>query len=184
MKQFDLLFSVRRKIGVAAFGSDNAITPAIPNEKRFAEAGAGGEERASAARLVDARIENGEIGWIEIFDAVSPGAEIVEESHVLDGEFLGKDGGIDGPRKIGGADPIVDDGTGNPEASGANFFVTEVSGGDAREFLGDEIEGGEILAAEALLENRREPSVFFGKEREIAFGAADVTGQYHKSPQH
>ena len=79
-KQFDLLFSVRRKIGMAAFGSANAITPAIPNEKRFAEAGAGGEERASAARLVDARIENGEIGWIEIFDAVSPGAEIVEES--------------------------------------------------------------------------------------------------------
>ena len=46
MKQFDLLIGMRSKIGVAAFGSDNAITPAIPNEERFAKTSACGEERA------------------------------------------------------------------------------------------------------------------------------------------
>jgi len=55
--------------------------------------------------------------------------------------------------------------------------------GYAGKFLGDEIEGGEILAAEALLENGSEPAGLFRKKREVAFGAADVTGQYHEIPQ-
>src|SRR5882724_4399338 len=56
--------------------------------------------------------------------------------------------------------------------------------GDAGKFFCDEIELCEILAAKALLENGRKPAASFGKEREVAFGAADVTGQYHWTPQY
>lgn len=44
-----MLFSVGSKIGVAAFGSDDEVAIAIPDEKSFAETGAGGEECAGAA---------------------------------------------------------------------------------------------------------------------------------------
>ncbi len=44
-------------------------------------------------------------------------------------------------------------------------------------------EGGEVLTAETLLENRGYPAAFFGKKREVTFCAADVTGQYHEIPQ-
>jgi hypothetical protein len=113
---------------------------------------------------------------------MAPGAEVVEQNDVLDVEFLGKDGGVDGPGKIGGADAIVDDRAGDAETGGANFFVTEMGGGDAGKFLGDEIEGGEILAAEALFEDGCEPAAALGKKREVAFGAADITGQNHEIP--
>jgi len=56
--------------------------------------------------------------------------------------------------------------------------------GDAGEFFCDEIELREILAAKALLENGREPATSFGKEREVAFCTADITGQYHEIPQY
>ncbi len=182
-EQFNLLFGVRSEIGVAAFGSADLIAGAIPHEESFAQAGAGGEERASSADFRRTGIENREVSGIEILDAVSPGAEIVEKNDVFDGEFLRKNRGVHGPGKIGGADAIVDDRAGDAEACCTDFFVTEMGSGDAGEFLGDEIEGGEILAAETLLENGNEPAAFFGKEREVAFGAADVTGQNHEIPQ-
>ena len=110
---------------------------------------------------------------------MSPGAEIVEKSDVLDVELLGKHGGVYSPGKIRGADAIVDDGTGNAKTGGADFFVAQMGSGDAGKFFRDEIELREILAAKALLENGRKPAASFGKEREVAFCAADVTGQYH-----
>ena len=182
-KQFNLLFGVRSEIGVAAFGCADLIAGAIPDEKSFAQAGARGEQRACSADFWRAGIQNGEIGGIEIFDAVSPGAEVVEENYVFDGQFLGEDGSVNSPGKIGGTDTIVDDGTGDAKACCADFFITEMRCGYAGKFFCDEIEGGEILAAETLLENRCESAASFGKKREIAFCAADVTGQYHEIPQ-
>jgi hypothetical protein len=182
-KQFNLLFGVRSEIGVAAFGGADLVAGAIPDEKSFAKAGASSEKSAGSAGFDAAGIENREIGRIEIFDAVSPGAEVVEKNDVFDVEFLGEDGGVNGPGQIGGADTIVDHRAGDAETCGANFFVTEMRCGDASKFLCDEIEGGEILTAETLLENRGEPAASFGKKREIAFCAADVTGQYHEIPQ-
>ncbi len=182
-KQFDFLFGVGSEIGVAAFGGADLITRAIPNEKSFAQAGARSEQRARATDFWRARIQNREVGRIEIFDAVAPGAQIVQKNDVFDAEFRGKYGRINGPGKIGGAHAIVDDRTGDAETGGADFFLTEMRGGYSGKFLGDEIEGGEVLAAEALLENGSEPAGLFRKKREVAFGAADVTGQYHEIPQ-
>ena len=182
-KQFNLLFGVRGEIGVAAFGGADLIAGAIPDEKGFAQAGARGKQRARSADFWRAGIQNREIGGIEIFDAVAPGSEIVEKNDVFDVQFLRKDGGVNGPGKIGGADAIVDDRAGDAETSRADFFVTEVRCGYAGKFFGDEIKCGEILAAETLLENRCESATSFGKKREIAFCAADVTGQYHEIPQ-
>ncbi len=159
------------------------IAGAIPHEEGFAQAGAGGEKSASITDFRRTGIQNREVSRVEIFDAVSPCAEIVEKNDVFDGQFLREDGGVNGPGQIGGADTIVNDRAGDSETSGTNFFVTEVGSGDTGKFLGNEIEGGEILAAETLLENRDEPAVFFGKKRKVAFCAADVTGQYHEIPQ-
>ena len=117
-----MLFSVRRKIGVAAFRRNNLIAFAVPNKKRFAEAGARGEERTRTAGFRFAFIEDEELFWIEVLDAVSPGAEIIEQNDVSDAELLRKDGSVNRPREICGADTIVDDGTGDAESSGENFF--------------------------------------------------------------
>jgi hypothetical protein len=182
-KQFNLLFGVRSEIGVATFGGADLIAGAIPDEKSFAQAGARGEQRTCSADFWRAGIQNGEIGRIEIFDAVSPGAEVVEKNYVFDGQFMGEDSGVNGPGKIGGTDTIVDDGAGDAKACRVDFFVTEMRCGDAGKLFCDEIEGGEILAAETLLENRGESAAFFGKKRKVAFCAADVTGQYHEIPQ-
>jgi hypothetical protein len=168
---------------VAAFGGTDLIALAIPDEKSLPQAGAGGEQGARTARLRRAGIENREISGIEIFNTVAPCAEVIQKNDVFDVEFLGKHGGIDGPGKIGGADPIVNDRTSDAETSGADFFVAQVRGGYAGKLFGDKIESGEILAAEPLLENGNEPAALFRKKREVAFGAADITGQYHESPQ-
>ena len=168
---------------MATFGGADLIAGAIPHEEGFAQAGAGGEKSASTADFRRTGIQNREVSRVEIFDAVSPCAEIVEKNDVFDVQFLRKDGGFNGPGKIGGADAIVDDRAGDAETSRADFFVTEVRCGYAGKFFGDEIKGGEILAAETLLENRCESAASFGKKREIAFCAADVTGQYHEIPQ-
>ena len=77
---------------------------------------------------------------------------------MFDVEFLRENGGVHGPGKIGGAHTIVDDWTGDAEAGGANFFVAEMTGGDAGKFLGDKIELRKILAAKTLLENGCEPA--------------------------
>jgi hypothetical protein len=114
---------------------------------------------------------------------VAPSAEIVEKHDVLDVEFLGEDRGIDGPGKIGGADAIVDDRAGDAKTGGTNFFIAEVGSGDAGKFLGDEIELREILAAKTLFEDGSELATAFRKKGEVAFGTADITGQYHEIPQ-
>ncbi len=76
-QEFDLLFSVRGEVGMAAFGRHNAVTAAVPDEERLAQAGPGGYQSASATRLGSACVENTEIlGW-KMLNAVAGGAEIV-----------------------------------------------------------------------------------------------------------
>src|SRR6267154_3649073 len=104
---------MRRKIGVATLRGNDLIAFAVPNKKRFAKAGARGEERTRAAGFGFAFVEDEELFWIEILDAVPPGAEVVEQNNVSDVELLRKDGGVDGPGQICGADTIVDDRAGD-----------------------------------------------------------------------
>src|SRR5262249_33676078 len=135
-----------------------------------------------AARFRSTWIEDGEIDGREIFDAVSPGTEIVEEGDMRDAEFFTEDGGVNRPGQVGGADTVVDHGTGDAESRSADFFVAEMGGSNARELLGDEVKLGEVLATEALLENRRELTPTFGEKSEVAFGSADIASQNHEVP--
>ena len=113
------------------------IAFAVPNKKRFAEASARGEEGARPAGFRFAFVEDEELFWIEVLDAVSPRAEVVEQNNVRNVQLLRKDGSVDGPGKIRGADAIVDDRAGDAESSGEDFFTGEMRRGLSREFLGD-----------------------------------------------
>src|SRR5262249_16272065 len=153
-QQFDLLLGVRRKVGVAAFGRHHAVARAVPGQNGLAQAGAGSAERAGTPRPRIAGIEYGEIGRGKILNAVAPRPEVVEQDHVRNVELLREHGSVDGPRKVGGAHAVVNHRAGDAEPGSADFFVAEVRRGDTRELLGNEIELGKILTAEALLENR------------------------------
>src|SRR5262245_8271714 len=181
-QQFDLLFGVRREVGVATFGRYDAIAAAIPSKYRLAKPGTGSDERTRATRLRITRIEHGKIRRRKIFDAMAPSNEVIEQRNVRNAEFLGEDGGVHGPRKVGGAHAIVNHGAGDAESRRANFFVAQMSRSDPSELLGDEIELREILAAKTLLENRRKFAAALGKKREVAFGAADIASQNHEVP--
>ena len=56
-------------------------------------------------------------------------------------------------------------------------------GGLAEEFVHDAVKLREFFAGKTLFEDRREFAVPFGKQREIAFGTANVTSQNHRHPQ-
>jgi len=88
-----------------------------------------------AAGFRFALIEDEELFWIEILDAVSPGTEVVEQNDVRNVQLLRKDGSVDRPGKIRRANAIVDDGARDAESSGENFFTGEMRGRLAREFL-------------------------------------------------
>src|SRR5712692_2220969 len=48
-QEFDLLLGVRGEVGMAAFGGNNAVTAAVPNEKRLAKTGARREQCTGSA---------------------------------------------------------------------------------------------------------------------------------------
>ena len=91
--------------------------------------------------------------------------------------------GFDDPWKICGAHLSIDHWTGNAESSGVNFFMTDMRGGQAREFLDDQIKSRELLAGETVAENQHEFAVFFGKQRQIAFCSTNISGENHPGPQ-
>ncbi len=179
-----MLLGVRGKIGMAAFGRDDLVALAVPNKERFAETGACSEQAARAAGFGFAVVQHTKLFWVEIFDAVTPSAEVVEQNDVLNIQFLGKDGGINHPGKIGGADAIVNDRAGDTEARGFDFFSRKMRGSLARELFGDQIKLCEVLAAKALPKNGDEFAVFFGKQREIALGTTDIARKdQRRSPE-
>src|SRR5580700_8721495 len=109
-----------------------------------------------------------------MFDAVAGSAEVVQEYYVLDMKFLSEFGGIHDPGEIGGADAVVDDRTGDPKTSGAHALLFQTRRGETGKLAHDQVKLGKFLAREAMIEDRREFAVFFGKEREIALRAANV----------
>src|SRR5690348_12780634 len=52
----------------------------------------------------------------------------------------------------------------------------------AGEFLDDQIELRKFLAGKTVTENRREVAVLFGKQGQVAFGAADISSKDHPLP--
>ena len=91
--------------------------------------------------------------------------------------------GFDDPWQICGAHLSVDHRTSNAKSSGVDFFMTDMRGGQAREFLDDQIKPRELLAGKTVIENQHEFAAFFGKQRQIAFRSTNVSGENHPGPQ-
>ena len=60
-EKFDLLLGVRSEIGMASFGGHDAVAPAVPDEDRLTETGAGSKQCACSAGLRITQIQNAEI---------------------------------------------------------------------------------------------------------------------------
>src|SRR5271156_4315260 len=133
-EEFDLLFSVRRKIGMSAFGRHNTVTGAIPNENGLAEASAGSKECAGPGVFRLAWIQNAIFFGSEVFDAVAGRAKIVHQHDIGEFQFACKDRGVNRPGKIGGAHTIVDDWASYSKARSAHLLICEVRPGLPREF--------------------------------------------------
>jgi len=118
-----------------------------------------------------------------MLDAVPGGAEIVHQHDLVDFEFIFEDARVHHPRKIGGADVIVDHRTGDAETGGDDAIRRKMRGGLAREFLNDQVEGREFLASKALLEDRGELPVLLGKKRKVTLRATDISRKDHLFPQ-
>jgi hypothetical protein len=180
-EKFDLLLGVRGEIGVAPLGRDNVIAASVPYQDGLAEASARGEQSASSAGFGLTWIEDAEIFGGKMLKAMAGGAEIIEENNFFDLEFFFQIFGVDDPGKIGGANFVVNDGTGNAEARSGYALAVEMSPSLAGEFFNDEIKSREFLAGETLLENWRELAPFFREQSNIALCAADVARKNHSN---
>src|SRR5579859_7554423 len=165
------------KIGVAAFGRHDAIAIVVPNKQGLTEAGACREQAACAARFGFAFVQNEKLFRIEILDALSPSAKVIQELDMRNVQFLREDSSVDRPGKIRRANAIVNNRPGDAESRGFNFFSGKMRSGLAGKLLGDQIKLCEILAAKTLAINRGKLAVFFQKKREVAFGAANIASE-------
>src|SRR5258708_38621096 len=117
-----------------------------------------------------------------MLDTVAGGTEVIQQNDVWNTQLFDKAGGVDDPRKIRSSHAAVDHWPGDAEAGCNDPFLAQMIGGLVREFLNDALKSGELLAGEALLENRREGTAFFGEERQITLRAANVLCKDHLFP--
>lgn len=117
-----------------------------------------------------------------MLQAVAPSAKVIQKNNVRNIQLFDERFGFDDPGKIRGADAAIDDRTGNAESCGFNAFPAQMVRGLPREFLDDEIELREFFAGEAVAENLGEVAVLFGKQGQVALGAADITSKDHPLP--
>jgi len=159
---------------MAAFGGNDLIALAVPNEERFAEAGARGEEGARAAGFGLAFIEHAKLFWIEILDAVAPCAEVIQQNNVGDIEFLGKNSGVDGPGEIRGADAIVDDGPAMPKPAARIFSPARCDAAWRANSLAMRSNCAKSLLRKRCLKTGVSLPSFFTEQREITFCTANI----------
>jgi hypothetical protein len=114
-----------------------------------------------------------------MFQAMAGGAQIINQHNGLYANLPGQSISIDDPRQIRRMDAVVDDRASHAETTRSDFFFSQVRGGAAGKFPNDEIELGEFLAGKAFLKDEFQLAVLFCKERQIAFGAADVACENH-----
>src|SRR5260370_12190050 len=117
-----------------------------------------------------------------MFEAVAPCAEVIEQDNVGDVELADERLGFHDPGKIGGSHAAVDHRASDAESGSINPFAAQMFVGLACEFLDDQIEPRKLLAGEAVPEHLRELSIFFRKQRQIAFGAAHISPKDHLVP--
>src|SRR5258708_1944375 len=138
------------------------------SKQRRSISGAGSSSLSSnvACMTFSARsagIQNAKVFRRKMLEAVTPGAQIVQQNDVGDAEDLNEIRSLDNPRKIGGTHAAVDDRAGNAESGGNDVLAAKMLSGLAREFLDDALELREFFSGEALPENQRQVAAFFRK---------------------
>ena len=162
---------VGREAGVAAFAGKGAMRDAVPEHARFAQAGAGGDQRAIAdLARIGLRVEREQFVRKQRIDAIGIGLEIVEQADLLEIQFGLQRGGIDDPGQVGHLHHAVLDRSGHAEAG-----MPDVGEIVAEKVADDFRERGVVLARVGRGFFRDEPVVVFvGVDCQVGFGAADI----------
>ena len=137
MEQSDLAVGAGGEVAVAALGGDGAVAVAVPDEERFAEAGAGGDEAGVAFGVGRAGVKGEDLVGGQLGDAVAVGFEVVDEEDVLDAERLREVADVEGPGEVGELEAAVADGAGTPKQAArmSSRFAAGVSASAVRNLL-------------------------------------------------
>src|SRR5258708_7096387 len=128
VEEGDLAIGARGEVAVAAFGGDGHVLFAVPDEERFAEAGACGDETAMSGGVWVAGLEGEDALRCEFGDAVAVGFEVVDEEDVPDRERLRKIADVEGPGQVGELEAALADRAGEAEAGGEGIFFFVCTG--------------------------------------------------------
>src|SRR5580704_5932312 len=181
-QQLNLLFRVRRKIGMTSLRRRNAIALTIPNQEGLSKSRARRQQRHRATRLRLSFIQYDEFFGCEMLDAVSRRSKIIQQHDIFDFYFPLQNSCVHRPREIRGPNVIVDYRSGDPKARRGYAIRGQIGCRLPRKFLHDKLKFRELLACKTLLENGGKPSVFLREKRKVALRAAHVTGKDHLSP--
>src|SRR2546429_2824856 len=146
-----------------SFGRHHAVPAGIPKENGLSQTRARGKQRACAAGLGLARIQNAEIFRGKMLEAMPPRAEVIEEHNVRNVQLLDERFGFHDPGEVRGAHAAVDDRTGDAKSGSVNSLAAEMIRSLAGKLLDDQIELRKFLAGKAVAKNRRQVSILFGK---------------------
>ena len=115
LEQFDFEFRARGEVGVAALAGKGNVFASVPKNTRFAQTGARRDDGHIACGGRVARVKNGEVGWVQLTDAVSIGNEVVDEESSAEAEAGALGIGINLPRQIDQFGAIAADRPGQTE---------------------------------------------------------------------
>ena len=146
-------------------------------KKRFAQAGAGGDERAVTARDRPALLQHVHLGGAQHWHRVGHRVQIVQQAHVSQLELRRDASRIHPPRHVGQLGDVSHHRSGDAKAGRferGRFrrIVLEKRRDHRREIV--EIERGEDAHGERMGTGRNRI-----EEPEERLGAADITGQQH-----
>ncbi len=176
-EQGDLAVGARGEVAVASFGGDGAVVRAVPDEQRFAQAGAGGDEAAMAYGGGVAGVQREDGLGCELGDAVAVGFEVVDEEDVVDAECVGQVVLVEAPGEVGELDLAVADGAGAAEAGGGDLLA--FAGGE--EVRGYGFERGILVRGKLLVAHGLQLACGEVIEREMDLGAAYIACENHAS---
>src|SRR5258708_18231496 len=174
--EFDLQLILRTEVGMAAFGGEKVVAFAVPEKAAFAEAGAGGNDAVVPGSLGGNAVQWNPILAGQSGDSPAGGLEVVDQSCVLEIEFVSEAARFDGPRKIRSLNPAIVDGAGDTETS------PERPNARSADKLGDDlIQAGIPPAGENGCCYQIELAILYIKEGQSCVGASDGARQDHLS---
>ena len=106
-QQVDLVLVARRVVRVAALGGVGRVGAAVPDQKRLAQAGSGGDQGAIADLAGVALAERVNLVGGQLGHAVAVGLQVVDQKDVRNAEVDGQLAAVQGPGQVGEAQAAV-----------------------------------------------------------------------------